>query len=63
MISFEPNFCWMSRAVLPDIAPYPVEDNLSSIVLTPDEVKLILKALPIEKPTGPDGVIIAFYLH
>ena len=44
------------NAVLPDIVPYPVKSNLSSIVLTPDEVKLILKALPIGKATGPDGV-------
>ena len=39
------------NAVLPDIIPYPVENNLSYIVLTPDEIKLILKALPIGKAT------------
>ena len=35
---------------------YPIERNLSSIVLTPGEIKLILKALPVGKATGPDGV-------
>ena len=46
------------NAVLPDIhvVPYPDENNLTSIVLTPDEVKLILKALPIGKATGSDDV-------
>ena len=46
------------NAVLPDIhvVPYPDENNLTSIVLTPDEVKLNLKALPIGKATGSDDV-------
>ena len=42
-------------AALPEIAPYLVERCLSSLVLSPDEVKLILKSLPVGKATGPDG--------
>ena len=38
------------NSVLLDIVPYPIENNLSSIVLTPDEVKLILKAFLFVKP-------------
>ena len=41
---------------LPEIAPYLVERCLSSLVLSPDEVKLILKSLPVGKATGPDGL-------
>ena len=40
-------------SVLPEIAPYLVERCLSFL---PDEVKLILKSLPVEKATGPDGL-------
>ena len=43
-------------AALPEIAPYLVERCLSSLVLSPDEVKLILKSLPVGKATGPDGL-------
>ncbi|MCG8049110.1 MAG: reverse transcriptase domain-containing protein [Candidatus Thiodiazotropha endolucinida] len=43
-------------AVLPEMPPYSVENNLSSLVFTPDEVKLILKSLPVGKATGPDGL-------
>ena len=41
---------------LPEIIPYPVGHNLESITLSPDEVKCILKSLPVGKATGPDGV-------
>ena len=41
---------------LPDIIPYPVGHNLESTTLSPDEVKCILKSLPVGKATGPDGV-------
>ena len=43
-------------AVLPEIAPYLVERCLCSVVFSPDEVKLILKSLPVGKATGPDGI-------
>ena len=43
-------------AALPEIAPYLVERCLSSLILSPDEVKLILKSLPVGKATGPDGL-------
>ena len=45
-----------SNAEMPEVTPYPVHHNLDSIILTPDEVKNILKALPIGKATGPDGL-------
>ena len=41
---------------LPDIIPYPVHENLSSISLTPDEVETTLKSLPVGKATGPDEI-------
>ena len=41
---------------LPEIIPYPVGHNLESIILSPDEVKCILKSLPVGKATGSDGV-------
>ena len=44
------------NAVLPEIDPYPVHDNLSSLSVTPEEVELTMKALPIGKATGPDGI-------
>ena len=44
------------NAELPDIIPYPVQDNFSSLSLTPDEVETTLKALPISKATGPDEI-------
>ena len=40
-------------AVLAEIAPYLVERCL---VFSPDEVKLILKSLPVGKAAGPDGL-------
>ena len=43
-------------AALPEIAPYLVERCLSSLILSPDDVKLILKSLPVGKATGPDGL-------
>ena len=44
------------NAEIPEVVPYPVLHNLDFISLTPDEVKSILKSLPIGKATGPDGV-------
>ena len=44
------------EAALPEIAPYLVERCLSSLVLSRNEVKLILKSLPVGKATGPDGL-------
>ena len=44
------------NAVLPQILPYPVEETLSSITLTPNEVEFILKSLPVGKAPGPDGI-------
>ena len=43
-------------AALPEIAPYLVERCLNSLVLSPNEVKLIIKSLPVGKATGPDGL-------
>lgn len=44
------------NAELPDIIPYPVQENLSAINLSPDEVETTLKALPIGKATDPDEI-------
>ena len=43
-------------AVLPDIFPYTIHTPLQSIVLSPDEVKEVLKSLPVGKASGPDGI-------
>ena len=43
-------------AVLPDILPYTIHTPLQSIVLSPDEVKEVLKSLPVGKASGPDGI-------
>ena len=43
-------------AVLPEIAPYLVERCLRSLVFSLDEVKLILKSLPVGKASVPDGI-------
>ena len=44
------------NSVLPQILPYPVEETLSSITLTPNEVEFIFKSLPVDKASGPDGI-------
>ena len=44
------------NAEIPEVVPYPVLHNLDFISLTQDEVKSILKSLPIGKATDPDGV-------
>ena len=43
---------------LPDIIPYPVNETFCSLTLTPEEVETTctLKALPVCKATGPDGI-------
>ena len=48
--------CDDQNAEIPEVVPYPVLHNLDFISLTPDEVKSILKSLPIGIATGPDGV-------
>ena len=44
------------NAPLPAILPTMLESELSSIVLTTDEVDSILKILPVGKATGPNGL-------
>ena len=44
------------NAELPGIITYSVQDNFSSLSLTPDEVETTLKALPIGKAAGPDEI-------
>ena len=44
------------NAPLPAILPTKIESELSSIVLTADEVESILKILPVGKATGPNGL-------
>ena len=41
---------------MPQILSYPVEETLSSITLTPNEVEFISKSLPVGKVSGPDGI-------
>ena len=41
---------------LPEIDPYPVNENLSSLTVIPNEVKIPLEALPVGKATGPNGI-------
>ena len=44
------------NAELPDIVPYPVNETFCSLILPPEEVETTLKALPVGKATGPDGI-------
>ena len=46
-------------AVLPEIASYLVERCLSSLIFSPDEVKLILKFLPVGKASGISNRILS----
>ena len=50
-------------AVLPEITPYLVERYLSSLVFSPDEVKLILKSLLLGKLLHPTKLVIEFSLY
>ena len=44
------------NVTLPAIDNYIVNEQLSSLVLTTDEVKAILRTLPVGKAVGPDGI-------
>ncbi|MCG8078294.1 MAG: hypothetical protein JAY75_18895, partial [Candidatus Thiodiazotropha taylori] len=44
------------NASLPDIVPYSVNGTFSSLSVTPEEVEITLKALPVGKATGPDEI-------
>ena len=41
---------------VPDVANYDIENELSSIILTPAEIEIVLKSLPVGKAVGPDGI-------
>ena len=41
---------------VPDVTDRNVISELSTIVLTADEVKSVLKSLPVGKASGPDGI-------
>ncbi|MEW8542945.1 MAG: endonuclease/exonuclease/phosphatase family protein, partial [Candidatus Thiodiazotropha sp.] len=41
---------------VPIINDYNLISRLNRIILTPDEVKIVLKSLPLGKASGPDGV-------
>ena len=45
-----------TNAILPDLPLIHLHSELTSIVLTPLEVKSILKSLPIGKASGPNGL-------
>ena len=45
-----------TNAFLPDLPLIHIQSELTSIVLTPLEVKSILKSLPIGKASGPNGL-------
>ena len=44
------------NAVLPDISSYPIRCYLDSINITPDEVKSVLRCLPLGKSPGSDAI-------
>ena len=44
------------NVTLPAIDNYIVNEPLSSLVFTTDEVKAILRTLPVGKAVGPDGI-------
>ena len=41
---------------VPDVANYDILNELSSIILTPAEIEVVLKSLPFGKALGPDGI-------
>ena len=41
---------------VPDDIQYNVAHKLISLILTPTEMEVILKSLPIVKAAGPDGI-------
>ena len=41
---------------VPDVANYDIVNELNSIILTPAEIEVILKSLPVGKAVGPDGI-------
>ena len=55
MSSVQPEFD-DRNAPIPAILPTKVELELHSIVLTTDEVESVLKILPVDKATGPNGL-------
>ena len=40
----------------PDVIQHNVAQELRSMILTPAEIEVILKSLPIGKTAGPDGI-------
>ena len=40
----------------PDVANYDIVNELSSIILTPAEIEVVLKYLPVGKAVRPDGI-------
>ena len=44
------------NARLPQIIPYNVNSELSSLTFTSSQTESILKSLPLGKATGPDGI-------
>ena len=41
---------------VPDVANYDIVNELSSIILIPAEIKVVLKYLPVGKAVGSDGI-------
>ena len=41
---------------VPDVANYDIVNEISSIILTPAEIEVVLKSLPVGKAVGPDGI-------
>ena len=41
---------------VPDVAYYDIVNELSSIILTPAEIEIVLKSLSVGKAVGPDGI-------
>ena len=41
---------------LPEITPHNVHFQLSSLIVTPEEVKFVLKSIHVGKAAGPDGI-------
>ena len=40
---------------VPDVANYDIVNDLSSIILTPAEIEVVLKSLPVGKAVSPGG--------
>ena len=48
---------------VPDVANYNIVNELSSIILTPAEMEVVLKSHPVEKPSDLTVSVTRFFVN